>query len=374
VTATTTEDDIRHMRAALALARRGLGRVWPNPAVGCVLVKDGNVIGRGWTQPGGRPHAETEALRRAGKAAKGATAYVTLEPCAHHGETPPCADALIEAGIARCFIAVEDPDPRVDGGGVRKLEGAGIEVRRGLCKDEAETLNAGFLSRLRKQRPFVTLKAATTIDGRIATRSRDSQWITGPGARQVGHLMRATHDAILVGANTAMLDDPTLTCRVPGLLDRSPVRIVIDGRMRLPLTHNLVRGATGLPTWLFAFSPASPDRHERRKVYQDCGIKVFDVAADENGHPDPADVSRQLAEQGITRLLIEGGGIVAAAFLSLGLIDELVWFRGPSVIGGDGLPAIAAFGVDILKDTPVARRISVETMGVDLIERYSLAR
>lgn len=374
MTATTTEDDIRHMRSALALARRGLGRVWPNPAVGCVLVKDGNVIGRGWTQPGGRPHAETEALRRAGEAANGATAYVTLEPCAHHGETPPCADALIEAGVARCFIAVGDPDPRVDGGGVRKLEAAGIEVHRGLCEDEAEALNAGFLSRLRKQRPFVTLKAATTIDGRIATRSRDSQWITGPAARQVGHLLRATHDAILVGANTAMLDDPTLTCRVPGLLDRSPVRIVIDGRMRLPLTHNLVRGAAGLPTWLFTLPPSSFEGGQRRNAYQDCGMKLFDVAADEHGHPDPVDVLRQLAEQGITRLLIEGGGIVAAAFLSLNLIDELVWFRGPSVIGGDGLPAIAAFGVEILTDSPVARRISVETMGADQIERYSLTR
>ncbi len=374
MTATTSEEDVRHMRSALAIARRGLGRVWPNPAVGCVLVKDGKVVGRGWTQPGGRPHAETEALRRAGEAARGATAYVTLEPCAHHGKTPPCADALIAAGIARCFVAAGDPDPRVDGGGFRKLEDAGVEVFRGLCETEAESLNAGFLTRLREQRPFVTFKAATTIDGRIATRSHDSQWITGPAARQAGHLLRATHDAILVGANTAMLDDPTLTCRVPGLGDRSPVRVVLDGRMRLPLTHNLVRGACTIPTWLFAFRGASPEGQERHAAYLDCGLQVLDVAADENGHPDPRDVLRQLADRGITRLLIEGGGTVAASFLALGLIDELVWFRGASLIGGDGLPAVAAFGVDSLAAAPVARRISVDPMGADQIERYSLTR
>lgn len=375
MTATTkTDDDIRYMHMALALARRGLGRVWPNPAVGCVIVRDGNVVGRGWTQAGGRPHAETEALRRAGDAARGATAYVTLEPCAHHGETPPCATALIDAGISRCFIAAGDPDPRVDGGGIRMLEAAGIEVISGICEADAAVLNTGFLSKVKRHRPFVTLKAATTIDGRIATVSGDSQWITGPAARQYGHLLRATHDAILVGTNTALLDNPTLNCRLPGLLDRSPVRVVLDGNMRLPLTHNLVVEAGSTPTWLFALTPADQGGIERRKAYADCGVTVFDVERGEDGRPRPEDVLRQLAGEGITRLLIEGGGVVAAAFLSLDLIDEIVWFRGASIIGGDGLPSIAGFGVDRLQDAPVAERISVEAMGADLIERYSLRR
>ena len=371
---TKSEDDIRYMRTALALARRGLGRVWPNPAVGCVIVRDGNIVGRGWTQPGGRPHAETEALRRAGDAARGATAYVTLEPCAHRGKTPPCATALIDAGIGRCVIAAGDPDPRVDGGGIRLLEEAGIEVLGGICETDAEAVNAGFLSKVRRQRPFVTLKAATSIDGRIATRGGDSQWITGPAARQYGHLLRATNDAILVGANTALLDNPTLTCRLPGLGDRSPVRVVVDGHMRLPLTHNLVLEAQETPTWLFALAPADAEGRERRKAYEDSGVTVFDVEQGEGGRPDPLGLLHRLAGEGITRLLIEGGGIIAAAFLTAGLIDELVWFRGASIIGGDGLPAIAAFGVDRLQDAPEASRISVEAMGADLIERYSLRR
>lgn len=368
-----TDEDLRHMRSALAVAARGLGRVWPNPAVGCVIVRDGDVVGRGWTQPGGRPHAETEALRRAGDAARGATAYVTLEPCAHFGETPPCADALIDAGIDRCVVALRDPDPRVDGGGFRKLEDAGIEVHFGLCEAEAEALNAGFLKRQRLQRPHVCLKAATTIDGRIAARTGHSQWITGEAARRAGHLLRAKYDAILVGSNTAAEDDPSLTCRLPGLLDRSPVRVVVDGRMRLPLTNRLVREANAVPTWLFALSPSTAAARQRAAAYRDCGLSVFDVESDENGHPDPRAVLATLAEEGITRLLIEGGGVVAASFLRLRLVDEMVWFRAATVMGGDGLPAIAALGVDRVDDAPFARRISVEPMGEDVIERYSLA-
>ncbi len=369
---TTTDEDRRHMRSALALAGRGLGRVWPNPAVGCVLVRDGNVVGRGWTQPGGRPHAETEALRRAGDAAKGATAYVTLEPCAHHGATPPCAEALIEAGIERCFVALRDPDPRVDGGGIAMLKRAGIDVREGLCEVEAAAVNAGFLSRQKHRRPMVCFKAATTIDGRIATRSGQSQWITGEAARRAGHMLRARFDAILVGANTAAEDDPTLTCRLSGLENRSPVRVVVDGRMRLPLTHNLVQGAKDIPTWLFAIASSTRTERHRVEAYRDSGLKVFEVSTDGDGRPDPGAVLNILADQGITRLLIEGGGVVAASFLRLKLVDEIVWFRAPSLIGGDGLPAIAGLGADKLDDVPAARRISVEPMGEDVVERYSL--
>src|SRR5689334_12557487 len=200
------------MRAALALARRGLGSAWPNPAVGCVLVNDGAVVGRGWTQPGGRPHGETEALARAGEAARGATAYVSLEPCCHWGRTPPCTDALIARGVGRVVIALEDPDRRVAGAGIRQLCEAGLDVEVGLCAAEAAEVNAGFLSRLRNGRPFVTLKLATSLDGRIATGSGESQWITGPPARDRAHSLRATHDAIMVGTGTVIADDPQLTC------------------------------------------------------------------------------------------------------------------------------------------------------------------
>jgi len=214
--------DVRSMQAALALARRGLGTVWPNPAVGCVIVKEGRVVGRGWTQPGGRPHGETEALRRAGEGAVGATAYVSLEPCCHWGQTPPCVDALIAAGIRRVVVPLEDPDPRVAGGGLRRLHEAGLEVETGLCAAEAAEVNAGFFSRLRLGRPLVTLKLGTSLDGRIATASGESQWITGPPARERAHALRAAHDAIMVGTGTALADDPQLTCRLPGLAQRSP--------------------------------------------------------------------------------------------------------------------------------------------------------
>ena len=204
---TVSQFDLAHMRAALALARRGLGNTWPNPAVGCVIVNEGRVVGRGWTQRGGRPHAETEALARAGSAATGATAYVTLEPCSHHGKTPPCAEALIGARIARVVAAVEDPDPRVSGAGIARLRDAGVEVETGLCAEEAAELNAGFFCRVTHGRPLVTLKLATSLDGRIATANGESRWITGPAARERAHLLRATHDAVLVGTGTAFADD-----------------------------------------------------------------------------------------------------------------------------------------------------------------------
>src|SRR3984893_7773307 len=235
--------DLAAMRAALALAHRGLGTVWPNPSVGCVIVKDGRVVGRGSTQPRGRPHGETEALARAGAAARGATAYVTLEPCSYWGKTPPCADALIAAGLRRVVVALEDPDPRVAGAGIARLRAGGIGVEIGLGAAEAAEINAGFLQRVRLGRPLVTLKLATSLDGRIATAAGESRWITGPLARERGHLLRATHDAILVGTATVLADDPQLTCRLPGLVDRSPVRIVIDRQLRIPPSVRLIAEA-----------------------------------------------------------------------------------------------------------------------------------
>ena len=353
------------MRAAIALGRRGLGNAWPNPAVGCVIARDGVVLGRGWTAPGGRPHAETQALARCGTAARGATAYVTLEPCAHRGQTPPCADALIEAGIARAVIAWRDPDPRVDGRGVERLGAAGIAVEAGLCADEAEEGLIGFLTRLRHGRPAVTLKLATTLDGRIATRSGASRWITGEAARASAHMLRARHDAILVGAGTAREDDPGLTCRLPGLEGFSPVRVVVDGRESLPATHGLVADANRLPTW---FMVAAPHARERERAYRGSGAAVEAVEPDGAGNVDLAAALRRLAGKGITTVLVEGGGRIAAALLAAGLVDRLVWYRAPSAIGGDGRPAIAGLGVDELDAAPHFEKMATRPVGDDVEE------
>ena len=363
---------------AIALARRGLGSVWPNPAVGCVLVRDDVVLGRGWTQPGGRPHAETEAIGRVECAYKtepscsGATAYVSLEPCAHHGRTPPCADALVDSGVARVVIGLRDPDPRTDGGGMERLRQAGIEVVTGVCAAEAAEVAAGFVMRITKSRPMVTLKIATTLDGRIATRTGHSQWITGEISRAFAHGLRADHDAILVGAGTAAADNPSLGCRLPGLADRSPVRVIIDGSAPLPLGHDLIAGASSTPSWVLA----PPGRAAaRRGEYEGSGVEVMEVAA-EDGVVDSVDFReglRVLAGRGITRLLVEGGGRAAGSLLRLGLVDRIVWFRASRIIGGDGLPAAAGFGVDTLDQAPGFIRLSTRASGDDVMEVYTRA-
>jgi len=357
--------DSLHMQAALDLARRGLGNVWPNPAVGCVLVRDGRTVGRGWTQPGGRPHAETEALARAGAAASGATAYVTLEPCAHHGKTPPCAEALLAAGIARVVAAVEDPDPRVAGQGLARLGAAGIAVSHGLCAAEAAEVNAGFFLRLRAGRPLVTWKTATTLDGRIATHGGESQWITGESARRMAHRLRAESDAIMVGVGTALADDPELTCRLPGLLRRSPVRIVVDSHLRLPLTGRLAATAGEVPTWLLTLAGNDP---WRRQAFLDCGIGLIEVAADRDGNLDLTAGLQALGDRGLTRVLVEGGSRLAASLLRSDLVDRLVWFRAARMIGGDGVPAAVSFGVDHLAQAPSFVRTGAVEVGGDLME------
>ena len=355
------------MRAALVLARRGLGQVWPNPAVGCVIVNDGRVVGRGWTQKGGRPHAETEALARAGAAARGSAAYVTLEPCSHHGKTPPCADALIAAGVARVVVAIEDPDPRVSGSGIARLNAAGIAVETGLCAEEAAELNAGFFCRVKHGRPLVTLKLATSLDGRIATASGESRWITGPAARERAHLLRATHDAVLVGTGTALADDPQLTCRLPGLEDRSPVRVVLDGNLRLPAALRLFAQAGQTPTWLVTLSGSG---RARREALAQQRVEIVDAAPDSAGGIDLAAMLRALGDKGLTRLLVEGGGALAASLLRAGLVDRLVWMRAPLVLGADGVPAIAALNLTNLAAAPGFELMSSDVAGGDLIETY----
>jgi diaminohydroxyphosphoribosylaminopyrimidine deaminase / 5-amino-6-(5-phosphoribosylamino)uracil reductase len=360
--------DLAHMRAALTLAARGLGRVWPNPAVGCVLVSpDHRVVARGWTQPGGRPHAETEALRRAGAAAKGSTAYVSLEPCSHHGKTPPCAEALIAAGVARCVAAIEDPDPRVGGCGLEKLRAAGVAVTLGPLRDEAGELNAGFFSRVRSGRPLVTLKIASTLDGRIALASGESRWITGEAARARVHLMRAQHDAVLIGSGTALADDPALTCRLPGLEDRRPVRIVLDRDLSLALTAKLVASAAAHPTWLVVGPDAAASRGS---AYRAAGVEVIEGRLDAERRLDLAAVLTEFGRRGLTRILVEGGSRLSAALLAQDLVDRLCWFRSPAVIGGDGIPAAGPLSLARLTEMPRFQRIAVETLGGDLLESY----
>jgi diaminohydroxyphosphoribosylaminopyrimidine deaminase / 5-amino-6-(5-phosphoribosylamino)uracil reductase len=363
--------DLAAMQAALALARRGLGTVWPNPSVGCVIVKDGRVVGRGSTRPGGRPHGETEALARAGEAARGATAYVTLEPCSHWGKTPPCADALIAAGLRRVVVALEDPDPRVAGAGIARLRAGGIEVEIGLGAAEAAEINAGFLQRVRLGRPLVTLKLATSLDGRIATAAGESRWITGPLARERGHLLRATHDAILVGTATVLTDDPQLTCRLPGLAHRSPVRVVIDRHLRIPPSARLIAEARRVPTWMVMLGSA--DR-ERQQVLRNAGVVLIPAEPDATGHIDLNTALGLLAERGLTRLLVEGGGRLAAALLRAGLVDRLVWLHAPLLLGGDGIPAVAELALSELAEAPGFERLSSEIVGEDGITLFRTRR
>ena len=357
------------MALALRLAGRALGTVWPNPAVGCVLVKDGAVVGRGWTQAGGRPHAETIAIERAGTAARGATAYVTLEPCAHHGETAPCADALIAAGVGRVVVAMGDPDARVDGAGLGRLRVAGIDTEEGLLGDVAAELQRGFVLRVTERRPLVTLKTASSADGAIATASGESRWITGDAARARAHLLRARHDAILIGIGTALADDPALTCRLPGLETQSPVRIVLDSRLRLPPSSKLARSAAQTPLWVVAVEGADV---RARSPLEELGATVIQVAPSEEGRLDLRAMLHELAARGITRLLVEGGHTVATALLAGGTVDRVVWFRAASVMGGDAVAAFGALGIAAPKDAVALDRLSVEPAGEDVLETYAV--
>ena len=291
------------MALALTLGRRGLGRTWPNPAVGAVIVKDGVIVGRGWTQPGGRPHAEVEALRRAGSAARGATLYVTLEPCSHHGKSPPCADAVIAAGVARVVSALEDPNPEVAGEGHARLRAAGIAVEVGVGADKARHDHAGHIRRMRDGRPHVLLKLAVSADGKAGAAGRKPVAITGEEARDRVHLLRARSDAIMVGIGTALADDPVLTCRLPGMEKNSPVRIVLDSSLRLPLASRLVRSAREMPVWVVAGNGAA--RADAEALAADGAVSPARPGAAVAG--SIFSVLRLLAERGITRLMVEGG-------------------------------------------------------------------
>lgn len=356
--------DDRYMALALSLGRRGMGRVWPNPAVGCVIVKDGVIVGRGWTADGGRPHAEPQALAQAGDAAQGATAYVTLEPCSHHGQTPPCAEALIAAGVARVVVATTDPDPRVAGRGLAMLKAAGVEVTEGIRKAEADRDHAGFFSRIGRQRPFVTLKLAMTLDGRIATATGESKWITGPQARREVHMQRARHDAVMVGAGTVRADDPSLTVRDLGIT-RQPVRVVVSRRLDLPKDCTLTRTANEVPVWLCH----GADAKSRLVPWAEAGVNLLPCGVT-NGQVDLASALAQLAENGLTRVFCEGGGTLAASLLHANLVDELIVFSAGMAIGAEGTPGLATMGIDRLAEAPRFQLAEVKTLGPDVMTRW----
>lgn len=363
-----TAHDIRHMSHALELAARGSGRVWPNPAVGCVIVAGHRVVGRGWTQDGGRPHAETMALMQAGTAARGATAFVTLEPCAHHGKTPPCADALIAAGVARVVVAMDDPDRRVNGAGLDRLRAAGIVVDTGVCEARAQALQAGFVSRITRGRPMVTLKLAVSLDGRIATASGESRWITGPGARRAVHAMRARHDAVLVGGGTARADDPSLDVRGLGV-DRQPVRVVFSRGLDLPLTGRLAATACDVPVWICHGADADPGLVQ---VWTDLSARLFAVPG---GRALDAGAALQaLGKAGLTRVFCEGGGALAASLLQAGLVDRLVVFGAGVALGAEGRAALGPLGLSRLDAAPRFDLLESRVVDGDVMNVWAVRR
>jgi diaminohydroxyphosphoribosylaminopyrimidine deaminase/5-amino-6-(5-phosphoribosylamino)uracil reductase len=368
--AASREADRRYMQLALALGRRGLGRTWPNPAVGAVVVKDGVIVGRGWTQPGGRPHAEPEALRRAGAAARGATLYVTLEPCSHFGKSPPCADAIIAAGISRVVAAIEDPNPEVAGQGHAKLRAAGISVDIGLFAEEAAREHAGHFRRVRDQRPHVILKLAVSADDKIAGPGHKQVAITGEVARTRVHLLRAQSDAILVGIGTVRADDPLLTCRLPGMAARSPVRVVLDRGLRIPGDSRLVRSARQTPLWVIASELAEAPAAARLGAAGAQVIRVAPAAASGLGLPA---VLHALAEKGITRLMVEGGSRVASSFVAADLVDEVWLLRAPQTIGADGIAALDALPLSEITQSPRLKLRASETLESDTLTIYERA-
>ncbi|NSX54025.1 bifunctional diaminohydroxyphosphoribosylaminopyrimidine deaminase/5-amino-6-(5-phosphoribosylamino)uracil reductase RibD [Sulfitobacter sp. 1151] len=353
------------MSLALSLGRRGLGRCWPNPAVGCVIVNNGRIIGRGVTAKGGRPHAEVIALSQAGGMARGGVAYVSLEPCAHHGQTPPCTDALIKAGVSRVVAPLTDDDPRVSGKGFAQLRAAGVQVTTGVLADQAVLAHKGFFLKVTQGRPMVTLKLATSFDGRIATANGESQWITGPKARRWVHAMRGTHDAVMVGGGTARADNPSLTVRDLGV-QHQPVRVVVSRKLDIPTHSILAETARDIPIWICHGTDADPDVCRK---WADLGARLF--PCDLIGRQlDVASVLQNLGNAGLTRVFCEGGGALAASLLNAGLVDELVGFTAGLALGAEGRPGLGAMGIDALNDAPRFHLIDTQNIGGDVMHRW----
>ncbi len=353
------------MERALALAARGLGRTHPNPPVGAVVVRGTRIVGVGFHRRAGEAHAEVLALRQAGRRARGATLYVTLEPCAHHGRTPPCVDAVLRAGIARVVVGIVDPDPRVGGRGIRRLRRAGLVVETGVCARAGRRLLRGYLQRLARGRPFVVLKLAASLDGRIATAAGASRWITGPAARRRAHRLRDECDGVMVGIGTARVDDPRLTCRIAG--GRDPIRIVVDARLELSPRARMLRARTTAPTWVFTTRTASRRREAR---LHRVGAVVIRLPG--RARVDLNALFRELGRRGLTTVLLEGGGALAAAALRARRVDQVSMFLAPRIIGGDGVPAVGSLGVARLAEALRLGAMHVERLGPDLLVEATL--
>jgi diaminohydroxyphosphoribosylaminopyrimidine deaminase/5-amino-6-(5-phosphoribosylamino)uracil reductase len=358
------------MAAALRLGRRNLGATMPNPSVGALIVqREGGqpvIVGRGFTAEGGRPHAETEALKAAGAKAKGATVYVTLEPCAHHGETPPCSEALIAAGVSRVVMAIDDPDPRVAGKGRAALAAAGIPVATGVLATEAALDHGGHIARVTRGRPHVILKLAVSADGMIGRRAGERMMITGKPALAAVQAMRAEADAVMIGIGSVMVDDPRLTVRLPGLERRSPVRIVLDRTARLPLESKLTATAREVPVTIIAGPEAPP---ERKEALADAGVQVLETAEGPGG-VNLEKALELLGGRGMTRVLVEGGAEVASSLVAADLVDEIVLFRAPVVVGADGVRALAGYALSAIERSPRYRQIDAAIIGDDQMRRY----
>ncbi|MGE0408833.1 MAG: bifunctional diaminohydroxyphosphoribosylaminopyrimidine deaminase/5-amino-6-(5-phosphoribosylamino)uracil reductase RibD [Amphiplicatus sp.] len=356
-------DDARYMTRALALAERAAGFTAPNPMVGCVIVKDGEIVGEGWHRAAGAPHAEAEALAAAGAKARGATVYVTLEPCNHHGLTPPCSEALIKASVAEVVYALPDPNAKAAGGAAR-LAAGGIKVRHEVCAKEAAYLNRFWLKSITSDRPYVVAKFAMSLDGKIATRAGASQWITGPKARARAHQLRQSVDAIIVGAGTLAADDPALTARPEGRAAAHPLRIVLDSSARSkPGAKAFERGGKGA---LLVTTRAAT--RTRLEAFRGLGVETLCLSADERGRPDLGALLEELKARGACGVLVEGGGETLGAFFDVGLVDEVWAFIAPIVIGG-GKPAVGGAGVAALADAWSLQEVETERLGRDLLLR-----
>ena len=352
------ERDAYYMKKALEIASYARGRTSPNPLVGSVIVKDGRIVGQGWHRKAGTPHAEIHALNQAGELAKGATVYVTLEPCSHTGRTGPCADALIRAGVKRVVIAMVDPNPAVAGNGIRKLQAAGIEVESGLMAKEAAELNRIFIKWISTKRPYTIVKSAMSLDGKIATDTGESQWITNETARGYGHTLRDICDGIVVGIDTVIADDPSLTTRLDDRCGKNPIRIVLDSKARIPLTSQMLSDGQA-PVIIITTNEADSSKIHALK---EKGVDVLTVAA-KDGHVDIKEAFAELGKRQISSLLIEGGAKVVSSVIREGLADELMTFIAPILIGGQGAPsAFGALGVSHLADAVTLEDISIEPL------------
>ncbi|MDF1613637.1 bifunctional diaminohydroxyphosphoribosylaminopyrimidine deaminase/5-amino-6-(5-phosphoribosylamino)uracil reductase RibD [Desulfurivibrio dismutans] len=357
--------DQAYMKMALGLARRGLGRTSPNPCVGAVVVKGGQVVGKGWHRRAGEPHAEINALSAAGELARGGTIYVTLEPCNHHGRTPPCSKAILAAGISRVVYGMADPNPMAGGGGAC-LAGGGLEVVAGVLADDCRRLNLSFSKRVNTGRPWVLLKAAVSLDGRIATASGRSKWITGEQARHLVHRLRDRNDAILVGSGTVLADDPSLTTRLPGGVGRDPLRVILDRHLTTPPAAKVVAHNSPAATWIFCGPEAEADKEQR---LQRPGVEIRRVGLEADGTLRLGEVLDQLGQAGITTLLVEGGGRVHGSFLRLELADEVAFFIAPLLIGGDGMAVVGELGLTDLGRAPRLHEIERRRCGEDFLIR-----